>query len=269
MNKKYRFLSLFLILMSVGCSHSAVQNDLDSRPSVLNEVVEEVILAKQKSEVPIVIFDLDDTLFLSATRKDRILKEFADQDKIKKKYPKFSKMIFRLPHKGGAYTVAQTLKGAGIDDDVFIKLATDFWVKRFFTNEYVTPDLPVPGGVPFVNELLKKGAFIVYLTGRDEVRMKTGTRVSLLMHHYPLGENTLLILKPNQKIEDAEFKEKTFETLKSKGRVIAGFENEPLNINLMKKAFPLAKMIFLDTLRSDRPDKPEEGIVWIKNYKGE
>jgi hypothetical protein len=50
------------------------------------------------------------------------------------------------------------------------------------------------------------------------------------------------------------------------GEVVAGFENEPANLNAMADAFPKASMVFVDTVHSRKPGIPKAGVPWIGSY---
>ena len=67
-------------------------------------------------------------------------------------------------------------------------------------------------------------------------------------------------------IEDADFKKNVFNDIKEMGFVAAAFENEPTNLNAMQRAFPRAKMIFLDTLHSPNAEQLNSDISKLKNF---
>jgi len=234
-----------------------------------NNHVLELVEAKvvHSEDIPVVIFDLDDTLFDSRTRKFQIFREFASQAEIKRDYPFSSATVMSLGVEDHLYGVEDTLTQVGVRDDEFVQGAKQHWVERFFTNTYVATDLPIKGAVEYVNRLHRKGAVIVYLTGRDIPNMEVGTRTSLIKHGFPIDEgDTHLFMKPDKKIADADYKGAAIEDIRELGKIVAVFENEPRNINLMAEAFPNATAVFLDTLHSSKPDVPNDGIEFIKHY---
>ena len=82
--------------------------------------------------------------------------------------------------------------------------------------------------------LTNAGAKIVYLTGRDIPRMHDGTVISLARNRFPMNASEAeLIMKPDPKIDDLEFKKAQMARIAKMGEVIGVFENEPANLNAM------------------------------------
>ena len=57
------------------------------------------------------------------------------------------------------------------------------------------------------------------------------------------------------------------------GRVVGGFENEPPNVNIFKRRFPSALMIFLNSgsmgqkdPATDRPIEVDPSIPWVADF---
>lgn len=215
---------------------------------------------------PVVIFDLDDTLFYSSSRSLVIFKELANAAHFKKEYPKLSALVGRIKLAQIKYDIKETLKDAGIEDSLFIEETLKFWKERFFTNKYVKEDLPVEGAKEYVHKLKNLGARIVYLTGRDH-SMREGTIESLKSSGFPYdGKNSILITKERFSIPDIEYKMAAFKTIEKLGSVVAFFENEPKNLNAMIEHFPKAVPVFLDIKHSPAPVRPSKKAIWIKDY---
>jgi hypothetical protein len=116
--------------------------------------------------------------------------------------------------------------------------AAVFWSQRFFSDDYLRYDTPVPGVVNFVRSLYSAGARIVYLSGRDAPRQLLGTVRSLRDHGFPIGiQGTELILKPSLQVADAQYKQQATNYLRHFGKVIAAFDTEPGNVNVYRRAF--------------------------------
>lgn len=245
-----------LILFSFNCLHA----------NVLEIVAKRVQQSINEGHQPVVIFDLDDTLFDSRSRKIIIHQEFAVKKEVQKKYPEESKLLSNIRLQQIKYTVEETMSLLGISNTNFIQLVQEHWLTKFFTNKYAKLDSTIPGAIFYVNRIRKLGAKIVYLTGRDNPRMGTGTYLSLKKNHFPLDSQTILMLKPHEDIDDSVFKQQVFAQIREFGEVIAAFENEPHNINLMKQGFPAAQMVFLDTLHSPKPDIPNPDIPQIQDF---
>jgi hypothetical protein len=121
-------------------------------------------------------------------------------------------------------------------------------LKRFFTNEYVVIDAPVPGAREFVKVCHDKGAIVVYLTGRDVPSMGQGTVESLRKNGMPVDDETaLLMLKPSKEIQDLVFKKGACEEIRKLGNVVAVFENQPRNLNGLVQEFPGSIPVFVET----------------------
>lgn len=231
----------------------------------------DAVLAKTQAVVnagkaqPVVVFDLDATLFDNRPRNIAIFRAWAIQPK--HLGTPVALKVMGLKAEQTEYRYADTLKKIGITDKAIVDDFGAFWLDRFFT-EWTVHDQAMPGGPSYVQALHKAGAFVVYLTGRDAPRMLTGTTQSLMLWGYPLGQpRTQLIMKPHRKIDDEVFKDSVMSSLRKTGEVIAFFDNEPGNVNLMKKAFPQASVIFLKTMH--RPDAPkvDAGIPSIPDFR--
>lgn len=237
----------------------------DSR--VLYKVVDEVQEAASHDQRPVVIFDLDDTLVNSLTRTLRILRDFVELEGVREHSPEAAHVIDRARVSDLGYYVDESLRKLGVTDEEFIAKAKDFWMLKYFSNEYCGDDRPEAGAAAYARKVHELGAKIVYLTGRDRPRMRACTRENLLKNHFPTGEGVVLMMKPNKDIDDVEFKVKAFEKIRAFGKMVAGFENEPRNINEMQKAYPGATMVFMDTIHSNKPDVPGPTIHWIHDFR--
>ncbi len=218
------------------------------------------------TEKPVVIFDLDDTLFYSSSRTFIIFKELANSDEFQEKYPDQVKKLLKIKQSEIEYSIKETLTNAGITHEEFLNEALDYWKERFFTDEYVKEDTPVEGGREYVHKLKYLGATIVYLTGRDHT-MRAGTIESLENSGFPYDAITsILITKERFDIPDIDYKKAAFKKIDKLGNVVAFFENEPKNLNAMIENFPNAVPVFLDIKHSPAPVKPSEKAIKIKNY---
>lgn len=237
-------------------------------PQALTYVEELASSAEQNGDQPVVIFDLDDTLMNTRERNLRIINDFIAQSDIQARYPEETQKLADLTSNDIAYLTADTLKARSVTNAAFLKELTDFWLARFFTNEYCAKDQPNPGAVKYVRRLYFSGVKIVYLTGRDIPRMHDGTVASLKAAGFPLDDDqAVLIMKPDPKGDDLEFKKSMFPEIAKMGTVVGVFENEPANINAHHEAFPNAIAIFLDTIHSPKPDVPAQDIFWVKDFK--
>jgi len=232
---------------------------------VVAREVERVVAAGQ---LPVVIFDLDDTLFETRTRSAAIIREFGDQNgDARLKAARYEHVRFGLED-----TLAEAgLTQAEIAGDLGRQVRR-FWSPRFFNGTHYHHDTALAGSVAYVNRLHGLGAKIVYLTGRKTVA-KASSIEALRVAGFPVGDRTTIFVKPDQvpgepKLETAEWKGETTRTqIVGMGTFVAAFDNEPVNVNALRENVPAAAhVIFLDTLW--KPDSPAllPAIVTIRDY---
>src|SRR5690349_22057628 len=101
----------------------------------LNQVLEEVRKAYNKSERPMVIFDLEGTLFDNRSRILQILKEYGEQE-LKAVRPQFAQALNNINVMHVQYMLTDTLAAAGVNEPDVVNNAAVFWSQRFFTDEY-------------------------------------------------------------------------------------------------------------------------------------
>lgn len=207
------------------------------------------------------VFDLDSTLFNVSTRSQKILSEFAEKYHL----PNFKNIKVKPEDWGIKEAVIRA--GFSIEKDIdLLKSLRDFWSERFFSNEYLHYDTPCLGAVSFVQDLAAAGCEIIYLTGRDQKRMNSGTLAVLKKWGFPVDEKNIF-LKPEKSQEDELFKHEWFVKLnRADYNKIYLFENEPININAILNTCPEVEVIFLDTTHS-RKQEVTTSLTRIKNFR--
>jgi len=225
---------------------------LITRTSPLDLLEDEIRALYRRGLSPVVVFDLDDTLLSTDERHLRILREFGLTD---------------VPRSALKYRIVETARAAGVADERTLAALRDFWFKRFFQNDYLSADEPVPGGPAYCRDLSAAGATLVYMTGRDE-GMRQGTVFSLERHAFPKpdGRAVRLILKPRFEDSDVEFKTKALEQVSALGDVAGAFENEPLHVNLFGERFGDARLYLLETKHSGKPVRAHPRTHRIKDF---
>lgn len=213
----------------------------------------------------LVVFDLDDTLFSTADRHLRILKEYAGL--VETRAPEAAALLRAIDRERLRYQITDTAKEAGLDE-ALLKDLKGFWFARFFKNPYLLEDSVIPGAPAYCAEVAARGGTIIYVTGRDE-GMREGTEKSFARHGFPEpdGKGVRLLLKPRFDTPDLAFKTEVLGRLKEMGRVAASFENEPLHINLFREAFPAGRHFLLDTKHSGRPVIPHAEVLLLKDFR--
>ena len=214
----------------------------------------------------LLVFDIDDTLLSTGDRHRRILAEYAAR--LQSRAPRAAKLLSAVRARDLRYQIVETARAAGVDDEDILRELREFWFARFFRNEYLLEDAPTPGAPEFCAEALRRGATIVYATGRDE-RMRAGTERSLALRGFPApdGRSVRLKLKPRFDTPDAEFKAAVTEELAAWGEVAATFENEPLHANLFREAFPRARHFLLETRHSGRPATLHAEVLRVADFR--
>lgn len=251
---------LFIALTAPGLAQSAPRW---SGP--LASVYEAVRAGRARGETPVVVFDLDDTLFRVAYRTKHILQTWVEREP---RARGLRAKVDALEPLAMPYSLGGTLDRLGVTDPKLRKRADAYWGRSFFGNDFLTDDRPVPGAPVYVWALKHAGAHLVYLSGRDEPRMGAGTRVALRGTGFPVpGPGVTLLLKPDWREKDVAYKERVTREIGALGRVVASFDNEPKNVNMFRRKFPAALCVFLDTQHS--PDAPPlaAGIVTVRDFK--
>jgi len=214
---------------------------------------------------PIVVLDLDGTLYNNSHRTLRLLQEYAHQHGPSQ--PDLVKAVDKLAPDDIRYRIADTLNEAGISDEHVHEEAQKYWFDRFFTNEYLTFDLPSPGAVEFVHLVHEAGGVPAYLTGRDAPNMLIGTLEALQRDGFPVGTvSTRVILKEDFHTPDHDYKERVITSLKRMGTVVGAFDNEPGLCNLFQQSHPEASVFWLDAPHAPNPPLLDNRVEVIADF---
>ncbi|MBI3553364.1 MAG: hypothetical protein HY077_12790 [Elusimicrobia bacterium] len=223
---------------------------------------------KEAGGSPVAVFDLDDTLLSTDRRHLRILHEFTAQPSVRLGHPEAVSRLGRIGEGALRYSMTDTARAAGINDEGLLAALKEFWSARFFTNDYLLADHPVLGAPQFCRDASARGATLVYFTGRDET-MREGTAANLARWGFPEPGNPSvhLILKPRFDLPDLEYKREGLRRIANLGPVAASFENEPAHLNLFHEAFPEAWLYLLETKHSGRPVEAHPASRRIRDFR--
>lgn len=195
---------------------------------------------------PVVVFDLDGTIFDNRPRTVAILKAYAE--KVRHARPDLAEKLGALHHEAVPYLLTDTLARLGITAEADVNALRDHWVSCFFVDEWLHHDVALPGAVDFAKACWQNGASLVYLTGRDLPKMSLGSFASLRDTGFPIGvPGTALVCKPDPAIPDEHYKREVCPEMARVGNVIASFDNEPGNCNAFLEHFPSAASVLLAT----------------------
>ncbi len=223
------------------------------------EKVKETSLQKQKS---LVVFDLDSTLFDVSPRIQKILNDFGNNPANQSRFPDSCRILSQIQTQRADWGIKDALHRAGLDGDhpELHHALKEFWRKSFFSNEYLEYDIPYDGALDFVQNLYDAGADIVYLTGRDIPRMGVGTDKVLLKWKFPLDfTQAVSCLKPKKEMDDAQFKSDFFAKIpEGTYQKIWLFENEPVNIHLVRNDHTHVEIIYFESTHSNLAEPPTD-----------
>lgn len=215
---------------------------------------------------PVVVFDLDATLFDNRPRTLEILMEYREE--IAAEDPDLADALLALEVDRIHYLLTDTLKGCGIYRADLVKEISDFWHDRFFTDEYIACDVAMVGAPEYVRACYEAGAVVVYLTGRDVPGMLLGTVAKLRDEGFPIAvSGTELVLKPDPNMSDEAFKRGALPTLDRVGEVAAFFDNEPANCNLAKAMFPRSTVVLLETQKVPGAPEPDADLEVLADFR--
>lgn len=226
-------------------------------------------LALVKKTHPLVVFDLDSTLFDVSPRLEKSLIDIASDPLIKEKFPTVIPYFKNIKTNRKDWGFVDVLRRAGVDHDhhELFRTVRQLWVDRFFSNEYIHYDIPYDGSVAFVQKVQQLNVPIVYLTGRDYKRMEQGSREVLQKWNFPLDDSqNRLVMKPERSMDDALFKRDWIQDYINETKTsLFLFENEPVNINIVSKYFPEVELIFFDSTHSQKETTAHE-VATLMHY---
>jgi hypothetical protein len=232
-------------------------------PPVLQQILDTI--HRFRADRPVVLFDLDGTLYDNRPRTLRILHAFAAQ--LPAAHARDAQIIRTLASSDLTYRLEDTLGPRGVAPSV-IEAARNAWRVRFFTDAACSDDVPVPGSVHFVRSCWELGATVVYLTGRDIPGMLLGTCRTIRDDGFPIAiPRVELVMKPTFEEGDTVFKERLLEPLGELGRVVASFDNEPANCNMFRRRWPEAHTVLLDTQKAPGAPPLEPGVVTVPSFE--
>ncbi len=215
---------------------------------------------------PVVVFDLDATLFDNRPRTLEILMEY--RDAIAAEDAELADALLGLEVERIHYLLTDTLKDCGIYRADLVKDISTFWHDRFFSDEYIGFDVPTAGAAEYVRACYEAGAVVVYLTGRDIPGMLAGTVAKLRDDGFPIAvAGTELVLKPDPNMSDEAFKRTALPTLDRVGDLLAFFDNEPANCNLAKAMFPHATVVLLETQKVPGAPPPARELEILADFR--
>jgi len=231
--------------------------------------VKDHLISNPSKKIPVVLLDLDSTLYEVSHRTLAIIQEW---NKSPKAALKIQAVLNKVTVDHIGYSLNDLAENLGLepthpDTEIALKELKPFWWDRFFTNDYLPHDKPYAGAAEYTQGLFEMGAHLVYLTGREHTKMHKVTVENLKRDRFPwCDQKTTLVMKPNGSILDVEHKKSVKDLIAEKGELIASFENEPINLVALSKTFPEAMHIFMDTIYSNNPSEPGKNLFRITGF---
>ncbi len=222
-------------------------------------------LERARASAPggVAVFDLDSTLLDNRPRQARIVQDYG-------RAAGLPELLAASPEHWRTWSLTDALRSMGLPPDLVEQHAAParaFWREWFFTSAYCRLDGPVPGAPEFVQEVLRTGITIAYVTGRPE-QMRDGTLETFRLHGFPLpdGARVHLLLKRARDLHDDAWKLEAVARVNRLGPVALAFDNEPTHVNGYAEAWPAAMVVHLDRDHSERPVKVREGIPRVVDF---
>ncbi|APR83685.1 Hypothetical protein A7982_09034 [Minicystis rosea] len=225
--------------------------DPAARSALLRRIIDRV-REQSRTSPAVVVFDLDGTLMDNRPRVVAILHELAEHWYAR--HPDAAACCARATDDDIGYGFVENLRRLGVQGTALHEEGFAFWKQRFFNDPHVRHDVEVKGARAFAHAVHEAGAVVVYLTGRDLPNMALGSFASLRDRGFPIGViGTELVVKPRFETPDHVFKRSVAPDLSRLGKVIASFDNEPMNVNIFLEAHPGSIGVFLDTQYAPNP----------------
>jgi len=214
---------------------------------------------------PVVVFDLDGTLMDNRPRTLAILRDLAHVWKPIHKEP--AARLEQASLADLSYLLTDSLARMEITRSDLVAEAEAFWRERFFGDDALAHDVALDGAVEFARACYDAGAILVYLTGRDLPSMGIGSFRSLRDLGFPIGvPGTELVCKPDANMPDEAFKRLESPKLARVGRVVAAFDNEPANANVLLEQNPECDSVFVDTQHLPGAPALAKGVHVIEDF---
>ncbi|MBC7795215.1 MAG: hypothetical protein H7Z43_16040 [Clostridia bacterium] len=250
---------------------------------VMSRIEKRVVAMAQSGKRAIVIFDLDSTLYNNGPRQVVIFREFAEAYS---SHPVFGTQACKLANfraENMSFSNDAMARSCGVDTttetgEALLEAYVDFWRARFFNNTYVTNDTVYANAVAQVRRIFDatdsfpeaQRVHVIYLTGRHkaftsddpaqkpyEGGMEGGTRQAIVRDGLPLNPaRVTLMMKDNFSEKDVDFKGRVKAQVNQLGEVVGAFDNEPGNVAIFVRDYPLAMHVLVYTIASEKPAQP-------------
>jgi hypothetical protein len=217
--------------------------------SFLVEKLKTLLSTQRFCSPPVLIIDLDGTLFDNYPRQLAIFRQ------LQLKYPQIQNMIpeenlFLEPQ---PYSILSIIQSHLTENDypqsktLMQKLTHEFY-HLFLSNQYLAQDVSFRGAAAILHAITKMGIHIWYLTGRSQRNMKFGTLNSIKVAGFPLparNSTVSLIMKPRKNMHDDEFRRIVFNSvpIDRRNSILGYVDNEAELCRIALEFFPSALIV--------------------------
>jgi hypothetical protein len=210
-------------------------------------------------ESTLVVFDLDSTIFNVGPRTQAIAHAFINDPENRKKYPEECELLKKINVSNKHWGISDPISELKIKAEIhFFQSIEKFWRQNFFSNDFLKYDELSKGATDFIQNLLNKNISIYYLTGRDSIRMGSGSEASLKQHNLPFDKDHQLHMKPTKGLVDAHYKRDKINDFHKDFKNIWLIDNEPVILIELMKECPFANLVYFNTVHSGRAKAPKE-----------
>ncbi len=212
--------------------------------------------------VPVAIVDVDLTLVDNAPRTRAILCDWLAS--LGGRWSGAAEALDAAQRMPIVFSAAANVAALGLTDEVLRREALRFWWERFFDARYAALDVPMPGAVEAVRQLVEAGATVVYLTARPaSLAGATANRFAEL--GFPIGQcGTVLVMKEDPAEADRAFKTRALGWIASLGTPVLCADNEPGHVNAMHARFPRALPVLVDSRHSPGAPAPAAATIRVE-----
>jgi hypothetical protein len=203
----------------------------------------------RRGQRPVVIVDLDNTVFDPTLRATRILRHLGRRCDVN--------VLKSFTYRGENASDLYRLVGAEVKDPAKLQRMGGRFARLYDRlGASGRMDRLAPGAVSYLQALHRAGATIVYLTGRSEAVHATTLR-TLGRAGFPVpgsgNGRTQLITRPERIRDVVAFKREQLSSVARIGRVVAAFDDDPANCRLFSARFPRARTVFVQMHDRDKP----------------
>ena len=265
-----------IVLLIVTC----VPSSGFAAESPLSSAIRRVASQVREGITPIAVFDLDETLILTHGRKTLAIREVLPSlqarfpEEIARSFPTLSPSdLLKLPN---AYDLEALFASFGIHNREFTTSVMKAMLPVYLSSKFMDFDSEVPCATSFVRELMRAGAYPIFVSSRYQSTQGVATQENLLQLRFVDAEIGYSLILRDDGVSSIDFKRAAFKAIhdiKSINGQPAStalvFENEPENLNAMSDAFPTADAFFIKGafLKDESLHAPAKGhLTRIRDY---